>query len=107
MSQNSQENTCTRSFPEAFSFIKKETLAQVFSCDFCEISKRTSAYRTPLVAAFNNSRWPELIWKVAALKFSKASSEGFRSGAYHSEPREKTNCVGNISVVYSLQLHQR
>ena len=35
--QNSQENTCARvSF-----FIKKETLAQVFSCEFCEISKNT------------------------------------------------------------------
>ena len=26
-------------------------LAQVFSCDFCEISKNTFSYRTPLVAA--------------------------------------------------------
>ena len=32
-------------------FIKKETLAQVFSCEFCEISKNTFSYRTPLVAA--------------------------------------------------------
>ena len=30
---------------------KKETLAQVFSCKFCEISKNTLPYRTPLVAA--------------------------------------------------------
>ena len=28
--------------PEACNFIKKETLAQVFSCGFCEISKNTS-----------------------------------------------------------------
>ena len=27
--------------PEACNFIKKETLAQVFSCKFCEISKNT------------------------------------------------------------------
>ena len=32
-------------------FIKKETLAQVFSCEFCEISMNTFFYRTPLVAA--------------------------------------------------------
>ena len=32
-------------------FIKKETLAQVFSCESCEISKNTFFYRTPLVAA--------------------------------------------------------
>ena len=33
ISQNSQENTCV--------FIKKETLAQMFSCEFYEISKHT------------------------------------------------------------------
>ena len=32
-------------------FIKKETLAWVFSCEFCEIFKNTSFHRTPLVAA--------------------------------------------------------
>ena len=30
---------------------KKEALLQVFSCEFCEISKNTYFYRTPLVAA--------------------------------------------------------
>ena len=32
-------------------FIKKENLAQVFSCQFCEISKNTFSYRTSPVAA--------------------------------------------------------
>ena len=36
----------------ACNFIKKETLAQVFSCEFCEIYKDNFFYRTPLVAAF-------------------------------------------------------
>ena len=36
--QNSQENTCARvSF--LIKFFKKETLALVFSCEFCKISK--------------------------------------------------------------------
>ena len=40
ISQNSLENTCARdSF--LIKFIKKETLAQAFSCEFCEISKNT------------------------------------------------------------------
>ena len=43
--KNLQENTCTRvSFlikPEACDFIKKETLTQVFFCEFCEIFKKT------------------------------------------------------------------
>ena len=52
ISQNSQENTCDRgSFLiklQAGGF-KKETLAQVFSCEFCEISKNTIFYRRPPV----------------------------------------------------------
>ena len=32
--------------------MKIETLAQVFSCEFCEISKNTFSYRTPSVTAF-------------------------------------------------------
>ena len=42
ISQNSGLKACN--------FIKKETLAQVLSCEFCEISKNTFSYRTPLVA---------------------------------------------------------
>ena len=51
-SQNSQENNYARvSFllnlqAEACNFVKKETLAQVFSCKFCEI------LRTPPVTTF-------------------------------------------------------
>ena len=36
ISQNLQENICART-----PFIKKETLAEVFSCAFCELSKNT------------------------------------------------------------------
>ena len=38
-------------FNEACNFVKKEVLAQVFSCEFSEISKNNFSYRTPLVAA--------------------------------------------------------
>ena len=37
--------------PEACNFIKKENLAQAFSCEFYEISKNSFFHRTPLVAA--------------------------------------------------------
>ena len=40
---------------EACNFIKKETLAQEFSCEFSEISKNTFSYRTPPVAASEGS----------------------------------------------------
>ena len=44
ISQNSQENTCARvsfliKLQASGNFAKKETLAQVFSCEFCEISR--------------------------------------------------------------------
>ena len=53
ISQNSQEHICASvsPVPQACNFIKKETLAQVFSFELCEISKNTFFYRTPLVAA--------------------------------------------------------
>ena len=55
--QISQEIICARiSFvlklqADAWNLIKKEALAQVFSCEFCEIFKNTFFYITPLVAA--------------------------------------------------------
>ena len=66
--QNSQENTCTTvSFSIkcrlACNFIKKGTLVQVFSCEFCEIFKNIYFYRTRLAAAseYNVShKWIEM-----------------------------------------------
>ena len=58
ISQNSKENNCVRaSFliklqAKACNFIKKETLAQVFSCKFCKISKNTFFIEHLSVAAF-------------------------------------------------------
>ena len=55
--QNSQEKTCARVSiliklrALACNFIKKDTLEQVFSYEFCEISKNTFSYRTRLMAA--------------------------------------------------------
>ena len=36
---------------EASNFFRKETLIQIFLCEFCEIFKNTYFYETPLVAA--------------------------------------------------------
>ena len=35
---------------EAYSFIKKETLAQMFCCEFYDIAKNTFSFRTPPVS---------------------------------------------------------
>ena len=53
--QNSQENTCARvsfltKLPGLLTFILKETLAQLFSCEFCKIFENIFSYRNPLVA---------------------------------------------------------
>ena len=48
ISQNPKENTCAK----VCNFIKKETLARVLFCEFCEITKSTFCYRaTPEVAS--------------------------------------------------------
>ena len=48
---------------QACNFIKKETLAQVFYSEFCDIFKSTFFYRTPLVAAFKFKTWTfNLFW---------------------------------------------
>ena len=51
ISQNSQENTCARvSFlikMQAYNFIKKETLAQAFSCESSKFKKHLFLYNTP------------------------------------------------------------
>ena len=65
---------------KAYTFIEKETLAQVFSCEFCEISKNTFFDRTPPVTASvdtfkdimkifyqhweMNLKWPRSIWRM-------------------------------------------
>ena len=52
ISKNSQKNTCVRVsfFNKVATLLKKETLAQVFFCEFWEIFKNTF-YRATLVAA--------------------------------------------------------
>ena len=60
--QNSQENTCVRvSFLTKLqawgNFVKTKTLAQVFSCEFCEIFKNTFFTEHLRTTA---SDWPEI-----------------------------------------------
>ena len=54
---------------ENVSLLKKETLPQVFSCEFCEISKSTFSYRIPIAAAsaFNGCK----LWHSSNIFFWK------------------------------------
>ena len=62
ISQNTQKTPVSESSSliklqaQACNFIKKETQAQVFSCEFCEIFKNSLFYRTPPVAASSFSQ---------------------------------------------------
>ena len=83
ISQNSQENTCARvsfliKLQTLGNFIKKEALAQVFSCEFCEISKNTfftehlwttASTLTPLNKAYLNLTLTEEKNCVSQLKY--------------------------------------
>ena len=65
ISQNSQENTCN--------LIKKETLAQVFSCEFWEISKNTFFLCNTSGGCFCIHSWSylwEMDWGVQHLTLS-------------------------------------
>ena len=47
-----RKKACAKvSWAQTCNFIKKETLAQVLSCQLCEISGNTVYYKSPLVAA--------------------------------------------------------
>ena len=53
--------------------LKKETQAQVFSCEFCEISKKTFFYRTlPVPASGNGFQMLENAYSVV---FNKGTYE--------------------------------
>ena len=59
---------CFRQIFKASNFIKKETLTQVFSCDFCKISKNAFSYRTPpMTASIDLTKWKlveEVSWLI-------------------------------------------
>ena len=41
----------TSNFVKKYTLIKKDSLVQVFSCEFCKISKNTFSYRKPPVVS--------------------------------------------------------
>ena len=46
------QNNHNKDYNIIWIFIKTETVAHVFFCDFCKVSKNNSFYRTPPVSAF-------------------------------------------------------
>ena len=60
------QSLCFLTKLQALDLNKKEALAQVFSCEFCKMSKNTFFYRTPLVAALNQITLPTRITEKMA-----------------------------------------
>ena len=63
--------------PEACNFIKKEILAQVFSCEFCEISK--------------NTFFKEQIRAIASVRYTERSE-------FPKKNKEIQNIALNLSI---------
>ena len=59
-------------------FIKKKIVAQVFSCEFCEISKNTFTYRTPLEKVFLEILQNSQENTCASLFFNKVAGLGLQ-----------------------------
>ena len=119
ISLNSEENTFARaSFLQKLqvwgcSVIKKETLAQAFSCEFSEISKNTFSYWTPLrflvnfVKFLRTPFYIEHLWwlllKTRKVFMQKQPSKGFfKKGVMRNFVRvHKKTCAG-ISFLIKL-----
>ena len=72
----------------ACNFIKKETLAQASSYEFCEISKNTFCHWIPLVAASDETKRSECI--CADLNVSNKSTQT-QNHIYNTEQSKQTS----------------
>ena len=70
--------------PEACNFIKKETLTQVFSCEFCEVFKNTFFHRTPPAASVYEMQHRSemgysrnMIWKKMFMRLPEFRMQNF------------------------------
>ena len=96
--QKSQGNTCVRvSFlinlqGSTCNLIKKQTLAQVFPCEFCKISKNTYFYRTPVP----NFEKGEIRKKMSSSRNLKSSCHGYLPGGAYYVSCQKKTCKNKI-----------
>ena len=82
---------------EACNFIKKETLAQVFSCEFCEYSKNTFCHRTPPACNFIKKG---ALAQVFSCKFGEISKNTF---CYRTPPLVASVCCRRKVVAVKIE----
>ena len=84
-------------WPQACNFIKKETLVQVSSYEFCEISKNTFSWRTPLVAAFVQSLFQSVLtWVLAEMVIVWGSWVGGTNNIFRMKSYKKKKCFVDL-----------
>ena len=114
ISQNSQENTCARVFfliklqASALQLYLKETLAQVFSCKFCDISRNICCYRAPPVAAsvrltFGSWQLKFLLEFQQILKISSHRRCSIKKMFLKISPNSNENTCFGVSCLIKLQ----
>ena len=105
-SRNSEENTCARhSFliklqAEAYNFVEKENLAQVFSCKFWEISSNTFSYRTPPEVAWQRTEAYLRPCQTTPMKYCKQKVHGKKPLRVYSLQNSLATCseINSLSV---------
>ena len=81
-------------------FIKKETLAQVCSCEYCQISKNTFSYRTSPMAASVLWGWSFLfsMWRLSSfLNFMKTWADFTKATLRESWPWHSRSKICKIN----------
>ena len=76
-------------------FIKKETLTQVFSCEFCEISKNTGRLLRYLVSTHSNST-------LSLEKTSQRLNIPYRVLYKDALTNNHVRCVSSNQIIYQL-----
>ena len=97
--QNKKKKNKTKVVVGAYLSRKKDTLAQVFSCEFCKISKNTFSYRILPVDASSELSWFSACEVVDQTMFFQDIN---RVTIFHHE-HLKYFVVGNFFVKCSLQ----
>ena len=103
-SQNSQGNTCVRvsflkkllAWPEPATLLTRgyctlESLAQLFSCEFCEIFKYTLFHRTvPLASSENEQFWEISLSQIFMITVKSKTSKTHKFTGRHKSYKTST-----------------
>ena len=84
-------------------FIKKETLAQVFSCELCEISKNTFCYRTPPVAASDITLF-FLIFRLPFITFININTVKILEFSFITEKLQRKNNMEKKNISQNFRI---